>query len=104
MSKKSTKIQLCSTFMDMSDDNNDLNDFLGTAMKKKKNLFIIIHNTVLPVLDRSKEFQPRSFMSLWLLFYSVKWFLHSLVKQSLKIPLGLKLTDYLCQLRCLLLF
>ena len=41
MNKKSTKIQLCSTFMDMSDDNNDLNDFLGTAMKKKKSL---IHN------------------------------------------------------------
>ena len=34
MSKESTKIQLCSTFMDMSDDNNDLNDFLGNAMKK----------------------------------------------------------------------
>ena len=33
MSKKSTKIQLCSTFMDMSDDNHDLNDFLGTVMK-----------------------------------------------------------------------
>ena len=64
MNKKSTKIQLCSTFMDMSDDNNDLNDFLGTAMKKKKVLSIIIHNTVLPVLDRSKEFQSRSFMSL----------------------------------------
>ena len=36
MSKKSTKIQLCSTFMDTSDDNNDLNDFLGIAMEKEK--------------------------------------------------------------------
>ena len=35
ISKTSTKIQLCSTFMDMSDDNHDLNDFLGTAIKKE---------------------------------------------------------------------
>jgi len=33
ISKTSTKIQICSTFMDMSDDNHDLNDFLGTAME-----------------------------------------------------------------------
>ena len=29
MIKKTQQIQLCSTFMDLSDDNNDLNDFLG---------------------------------------------------------------------------
>ena len=56
ISKTSTKIQLCSTFMDTSEYNQDLNDFLGTAINKE------ILRIDFFLFNRNKEFQPRSFM------------------------------------------